>query len=272
MSDGPAADPYATAKANLRDTIKWLATTLAALGAAVVAGASISGLATLEGQKLILASACGAAGLIAILIAIGIMVNLLTSSVFYFSQLADLTDPVTSEINSQARDILPPQTPTIADLIAFQESAVTDMRATRPGDDLYQSAYKRYLAANDAIARVNNLAQFLFLRNRFRGKTLILFGLTVFIIFSLGGYSLLAGGKVDTGGDLATKILFVPGDGWAAAAASLSGECGAQPLNGVMLQRKPFEGWVGIRLTGPGKCSGLDLFVPASLVQLVGPV
>ena len=60
MPDAPAADPYATAKANLRDTIKWLATSLAAVGAAVIAGASISGLAGLEGHALHLAAGLGA--------------------------------------------------------------------------------------------------------------------------------------------------------------------------------------------------------------------
>jgi outer membrane protein OmpA-like peptidoglycan-associated protein len=42
-----AADAYATAKANLRDTVKWLATTFAALAAVVLAGSPFSGFGAL---------------------------------------------------------------------------------------------------------------------------------------------------------------------------------------------------------------------------------
>ncbi|AGS25800.1 hypothetical protein [Rhizobium etli] len=93
MSD--TTDSYATAKANLRDTIKWLATSLAAVGAAVIAGASINGLSELQGQALTSAIILGGAGLAAILMSIGILVHLLTANVFYFSDLEDSTNPVT---------------------------------------------------------------------------------------------------------------------------------------------------------------------------------
>ena len=44
-------------------------------GAAVIAGASINGLASLEGKALFLAALLGGVGLFLILIAIGVMVN-----------------------------------------------------------------------------------------------------------------------------------------------------------------------------------------------------
>jgi hypothetical protein len=271
MSDAPAPDPYATAKANLRDTIKWLATSLAAVGAAVIAGASINGLAALEGKALYCAAALGGVGLLLILIAIGIMVNLLTANVFYFSQLTTKGNAIASKIDQHASDILSPQISTIADLVEYRKAAVREMNEAKPGDAKYQDAFKKWTAANDLIARVTNLAQFLSLRDDFERHQRLLFILTALIIIALGGYALLAGGKSSLNADLAQKIVFQPGNGWSDAAVSLAGACGADPLKGVMVPKKTFEGWISIRLAEPGKCSGLDLTVPASLVQLVGP-
>jgi hypothetical protein len=271
MSDAPASDPYATAKANLRDTIKWLATSLAALGAAVIAGASINGLAALEGNALVCAALLGGVGLLLILFAIGVMVNLLTANVFYFSQLKTAGNAIASTINERAEDILSPQTPSIAALVKFREDAIKEMRAANPGDAKYQDAFKNWTAANDLIARVTNLAQFLSLRDDFKNKRVCLFFLTVLIIITLGGYALLAGGKSSLNADLSQKIVFQPGNGWSDAAASLAKACGADPLRGTVVPKKTFEGWISIRLAEPGKCSGLDLTVPAPLVQLVGP-
>ena len=271
MSDAPAADPYATAKANLRDTIKWLATSLAAVGAAVIAGASINGLTALEGRALCWAVGLGCVGLFSILVAIGVMLSLLTSKVFYFSKLTEAGSSIAEEINQHAKDILSPQTQTINDLVTFRQNAVNTLSSTHPGDAAYQDAFNRWTAANDLIARITNLAQFISLRNDFEKRKWILFILTLVVILTLGGYALLAGGKSSLNADLAQKIVFKPGDNWSGAATSFAEACGAEPLNGIIIQRKSFEGWVTVRLAEPGKCSGLELSVPASLVQMVGP-
>ncbi|MDX0264295.1 hypothetical protein GOL41_26955 [Sinorhizobium medicae] len=266
-----ASDPYSTAKANLRDTIKWLATSLAAVGAAVIAGASINGLAALHGRPLILAALLGGAGLVAILVAIGILVRLLTSKVFYFSDLRDPNEPVTREINSRAEDILSPQTPTIADLVKFRQGAVDDLHKSKSGDPLYELAFRKWTAANDLIARVTNLGQFLAFRNEFERQQGKLFALTIVIILTLGGYALLAGTQSELTSSMALKIVFKPGPGWSDAAALLAKQCGGDPLDGTMLQKKPFDGWVSVRLAQPGRCGGLELSVPASLVHLSEP-
>jgi hypothetical protein len=271
MSDAPAPDPYATAKANLRDTIKWLATSLAAVGAAVIAGASINGLTALEGSALWWAAGLGGVGLLAILVAIGVMLSLLTSKVFYFSELRKEGSLIAEEINEHAKDILSPQTPTINALVTFRDNAVINANNAAPGDAAYQDAFNQWTAANNLIARITNLAQFISLRNDFEKRKWILFILTLVVIVTLGGYALLAGGKSSLNADLAQKVMFKPGDNWSGAATSLAEACGAEPLNGIIIQRKSFEGWVTVRLAEPGKCSGLELSVPASLVQMVGP-
>jgi hypothetical protein len=145
------------------------------------------------------------------------------------------------------------------------------MEKSNPGDVNYQDAFKKWTAANDLIARVTNLAQFLALRRDFEQHQPCLFVLTILIIATLGGYALLAGGKSALNAELAQKIVFQPGSGWSDVAASLAKTCGADPLKGIIAPKKTFEGWISIRLAEPGKCSGLDLTVPASLAQLIGP-
>src|ERR1700722_4134151 len=56
-------DPFAGAKASLRDTIKWLATTFAAVIGVVIAGTSLSGISKLTGINLELALSGGIVGL-----------------------------------------------------------------------------------------------------------------------------------------------------------------------------------------------------------------
>lgn len=272
MSDGPTSDPYATAKGNLRDTIKWLATSLSAVGAAVIAGASINGLATLKGEALFGAVILGVVGLGALLGAISILLGLLTAKIFYFSDLTrEKGREVADEINLHASDILSPQTETIDKLVKFRDRAVEDMGRSKPGDALYQDAFKRWTAANGLISRVTNMAQLIALRNDFKSKQSTLFFLAVVVIGALGWYSLLAGAKSDQSVELSQKVTLTPGEKWADVAESLTTECGAEPLHGAMMSRKSFEGWATIRLSGPGKCGGLELSVPASLVTLVGP-
>jgi hypothetical protein len=269
MSDALASDPYATAKANLRDTIKWLATSLAGLGAAVLAGASINGLAALKGPTLGVAAVLGVIGLLLILVAVGVLLSLLTAKVFYFSQLVQPRDEVAREINDNADDILPPPLRTIAELAEYRQRAWEDLSRAQPGTDDYRDASDRWGTANDSVSRITNLAQFLSLRHDFANCKWRLFWLAGFIIVVLGLYVFVVGGK--SGLDEERKVVFKPGNGWSDAAASLASSCGAEPLNGAMLSKKMFDGWVTIRLAEPGKCSGLELSVPASLVQMTGP-
>jgi hypothetical protein len=271
MSDAPASDSYATAKANLRDTIKWLATSLAAIGAAVIAGASISGLASIEGKALWWAAGLGGVGLLLILIATGMMLNLLTSKVFYFSELTNEEHPITKEINAHASDILSPQIKTIKELVAVRDAAVTTAQTAKPDDPAYNAAYKQWTAANEQIARLTSLAQFLALRRDFQKQKWILFILTILVILTLGGYAVLIGGKSKLSEDLAQKIVFTPGANWSGAASLIAKVCGEKPLNGIMLPKKTFQNWVTIKLEEPDACSGLELSIPASLVTLVGP-
>lgn len=88
-AEGGRADPYATPKANLRDTIKWLAAIFAALAAVVIAGGPISNLGAESlsaGRKLV-----GVASLLAcfvfICIALWRMIQLLRADLIYITDI-----------------------------------------------------------------------------------------------------------------------------------------------------------------------------------------
>jgi outer membrane protein OmpA-like peptidoglycan-associated protein len=105
--EGTAGDPYATNKANLRDTIKWLAGIFAALAAVVIAGTPISGLG---------APALGIPrsiiGVVALLVcftcictALVIMLRLLRSDVLYPSDIDPSVDLSTREGAEELRRV-----------------------------------------------------------------------------------------------------------------------------------------------------------------------
>jgi hypothetical protein len=82
------ADPYATTKANLRDTIKWLAATFSALAAVVIAGAPLSGLGKLPfGFAWVGAVVALGAAFFSICIALAITISLLRGDFLYFSDI-----------------------------------------------------------------------------------------------------------------------------------------------------------------------------------------
>ena len=119
--DAPAApgDPYATSKANLRDTIKWLAGIFGALAAAVIAGVPISGLgATKETPAFLPAAVALLLAFAAICFALVLTLRLLRSDLLYASDV-DPSKPISddahgkeikqirSDIERRATDLLP---------------------------------------------------------------------------------------------------------------------------------------------------------------------
>ena len=84
----PTTDPYVTTRANLRDTIKWLAATFSALAAVVVAGAPLSGLAKLPfGLQWVAAVVVLAVAFACICVALAITISLLRGDFLYLSDI-----------------------------------------------------------------------------------------------------------------------------------------------------------------------------------------
>jgi outer membrane protein OmpA-like peptidoglycan-associated protein len=107
-----STDSYATAKANLRDTVKWVATTIAALGALVLAGAPFSGFGSLVPGSPRFLIATGGLGLAGVLLlrVWWVLIFLLRSDAVYESQLGEdfvrPSDPVEASEIITLRDHL----------------------------------------------------------------------------------------------------------------------------------------------------------------------
>jgi len=81
-------DPYVTTRANLRDTIKWLAATFSALAAVVVAGSPLSGLGKLPfGLQWFAAAAVLVAAFSCICVALATTISLLRGDFVYLSDI-----------------------------------------------------------------------------------------------------------------------------------------------------------------------------------------
>lgn len=104
---------FASAQANLRDTVRWLATTFGALAAFVVGGASVNGLGGLsfDDPLFLVAAACLGVGFLAICGALYLTLNVLRPLVLYRSTLVMPTDSegkaAQAEIDEHVWDLLP---------------------------------------------------------------------------------------------------------------------------------------------------------------------
>jgi outer membrane protein OmpA-like peptidoglycan-associated protein len=137
-------DPYASHKANLRDTIKWLAGVFAALAAVVVAGTPLSGIGALPwaGPRFLVAALALACAFASICAALVLTLRLLRSDVLYPSDLdpdAPLPpgqegveiDRLRTLIAAKQGDLFPPEHPSMRQLLARirelqKEAAATD--------------------------------------------------------------------------------------------------------------------------------------------------
>lgn len=129
-SGDAAKDPFADAKANLRDTVKWLATTFAALAAVVVGSAPLSGLGALERPscQFIFAVLALLVGFFCICRALYVTLHILRPEPVYRSDLLAKSSPsqpteeareladLCNEIDAHARDLLPRNYPSLASL------------------------------------------------------------------------------------------------------------------------------------------------------------
>jgi hypothetical protein len=263
-----AADPFAGAKANLRDTVKWLATAFAGIGAAVLAGTSLTGIAGLEGTRLALALGCGAAGLICVFVATGILLSLLTSESFVLSQI-DADPALKARLNQRADDILPPEFASLDAFLGLRREAIAVIRTTANDPqrhDAYKQASAFYASIEPAVARLVNLAHFEVLRSTIARRRWWVFILAIGALLGLGAFAVLVGtGKSPAAAASDTILLFDPGNQWSGLAKALTANCGTAPLK-VQLVGAPQPGWITVRLLSPEPCAGALLTVPSSVM------
>lgn len=131
MADAPSSnDAYSQAKTNIRDTVKWLANTFAALAAVVVAGSSFSGIGKLPpgSTRLYISVLAVVLAFTCICSALYITLQLLRSDALYPSDLdprkslnelanADEIRPIREEIEKHRIDLFPPDFPSMQRLL-----------------------------------------------------------------------------------------------------------------------------------------------------------
>jgi len=194
-ASGSPGDPFATAKSNLRDTIKWLATTFAALVAVIMAGSSLSGISQIHGRALFVALLGGLAGVICVILATGVMLRLLTSESFHVSELLEpVNAPLLASLNRYATDILPPGYDDIAGFLELRREAIEQatLNLRVPGSPAYARAVGFLEAITDPLSRLTNLAHFEKMRKALDRSIPKLWWLAVGAVLGLGVFAVFA--------------------------------------------------------------------------------
>jgi hypothetical protein len=188
----PLADPFASAKTNLRDTVKWLATTFAAVSGVILTGTSFSGLSRLSGWHLPVAALGAALAFFCLVIATGVMLRLLTSESFYLSDLRRKDHATLLHLlDSHAVDILPAGIKDIETLLSKRDDAVRDFRANNAN----AAAATTYLTdLRGPMSMLTNLAQFEQMRARLEAAQRRLFVLALLALIGLFAFAVSSGG------------------------------------------------------------------------------
>ena len=195
-ASAPIADPFAGAKASLRDTIKWLATTFSAVIGVVIAGTSLAGISKLTGVNMVFALAGGVIGLLCIVAATGVMLRLLVPQSFYFG---DLVDPENTELlshlDTHAVELLPPEITDIETFVARRNEAVLKIRnnAAKPDSDAYKEGRAFLDDIQESMANLTYFAHYEKLRGNLHRAEPTLFALALGAILGLGTFAVFTG-------------------------------------------------------------------------------
>lgn len=264
------ADPFASAKDNLRDTVKWLATTFAGLAAVVLAGTSLTGVSHLKGASLVLALVGGGLGLLCVILASGVMLRLLTSESFFVSDLnTQAYANLRAFLNAHAPDILPPQLGSVEEVLRDRALAMKQARdlADHPESKEFQSADRFLAALTVPLSRLTNLAHFEVLRGNLKAAEPKLFFLAIGALIGLGAFAVFTGTlkerKLEADSD--ATIQLQPGTNWSRVGIAFASVCGDKELKAQLL-RTPQPGWVKVRLLAPEECAGIVVSMPAKII------
>jgi hypothetical protein len=292
----PLSDPFAGAKANLRETVKWLATVFAGLAAVVAAGASLTGVSQLKGPAQVVALAGAAVGLICVILAAGIMLRLLTTKTFFVSDLDNAEHLALRQfLDRHAVDFLPAEFPTVGAMLEARLNWTRD--AYRFKDD---QASRQYIEANKSLGelephlyRLTTLAQLESMRRDFNARIPWLFGLALGALLGLGVFAVYStpakatsvskpcncccettdtprkGGDARPSPPVGALVTFDPGEKWRNVADVYTSRCTNKDKSRLIKAQILAPGqpdWVNIRLLEPKECEGIVVPVPAKTV------
>ena len=236
-SGGAAGDPYASSKATLRETIKWLAGIFGALAAVVIGGTPLSGLGAMSPSDtpFWLAGLALLAAFVCICLALVLTLRLLRADLLYLSDI-DPAVPVAGRSNAKELQVLRkdvqehridlyPEYASLQELfstLAEAEEAADQLAAERARLDAasprdaaaVEAAKKQYDEQIAAIQGFRDLQQEILayasyqrFYGRLRGATPVLFGLGIGALVCLMVFTVLVKAPKD---DKAPPVVVIP--------------------------------------------------------------
>lgn len=172
MSDAPAQSEYASARASLRDTVKWLVGVVSGVGALLASGISITALGSLTGSELQIALVLGLAAFAALMGALHNLMQVLLVKPFGEKELLANQDLCRRIAES---GILPAGRHSVRDLIDTRRQALEAFEANRAD----AAAEKSFTGWQQESRRALDYGSFLDLSDRTRGA---LWGLAMFSV------------------------------------------------------------------------------------------
>lgn len=174
-----ADDPFATAKANLRDTIKWLAAALAGAGGIAIGSSPLTALGSLPPNEPRLWVALGALAIALLCLARGvaIVLDLLIGDVFFLEEARD-DNALMELVDQRRRDLLPLTYHSLTAILDARRTVADEMWSLRatPAAPAYVDAKGRFDALAPILGRLTSLLHLERFRSRVAAARQPLFG------------------------------------------------------------------------------------------------
>jgi hypothetical protein len=253
------ADPFASGRESLRETVKWLVGLASGFGAALAAGISFTAIAALEGRELQHAVAAGLVAVLVVMLSVGELLRVMLVKPF---TTGTLTANSALKRKIAESSVLPYNIASFDALLSAKNSYASQVAAS-PGD---ATATQNLAAASEAVGRALSLASFYDLSDRVTRALSFLAIASAILLVAIGyvGYLLGEATKVGPG---PIETMFSPGEGWTAVAAALQEACGDGPLP-VTATTTGTPGWFNATILGPAPCGGAQFSVPRALLTV----
>lgn len=196
-AEAAAADPFAAAKANIRDTIKWLTTTFSAIAGVILAGSTLAGLGALPfGWRLGVAAFGALLGFACTMAAIARVLGMLKSEAFFLGEI-EKNKKLRDWVDAHAEDLLPAEYGTAQEFLDARRAARAELKKlssqASPDPAAYEKAVARFKAFGQASAPITSLLHFERMAERLGEESRPLMVLASLALLGLGVFAWAAG-------------------------------------------------------------------------------
>lgn len=191
MTDAPV-DPFQAARANLRDTIKWLSGALAGVVTVAVGSAPLTSVGTMkhDDPRLWIAGICLLVALMLFLVAIGMIFAVLTTDVFLIESAIDGNALRDARFNPVVAPVLPVGETFPEFCERYRDAQANYVAQARdPTSPAYAAERQHLLALVPFWSSVTSLLHLETFRDQVHGLRLPLFGTTVAGVMALAVFA-----------------------------------------------------------------------------------